>query len=138
MTLRMAWSCMWCSSNFTPFNTFLKQVLISVFLLACYKSFWVSLYYLNIDVWTHLNLAWSRFIVLFSLFCCGGFIYNTRVERLVSCLVLLTSIKRSFSFLFLLFYKYRFLQYLFMFLVTCSMELMRYLAWQFYLPAWKL
>lgn len=57
MTLRMAWSCMWCSSNFTPFNIFLKQVLISVFLLACYKSFWVSLYYLNIDVWTHLNLA---------------------------------------------------------------------------------
>ena len=101
MTTRMAWSCMRCSSNFTHFNTFMKQLLISIFPLACYKSFWVSPYYLNIDVWKNLDLAWSRFLVFSTLFCCVGFIYKTRVELLVSCLASRTSIRWSFHFLIL-------------------------------------
>ena len=101
MTTRMAWSCMRCSSNFTHFNTFMKQLLISIFPLACYKSFWVSPYYLNIDFWKNLDLAWSRFLVFSTLFCCVGFIYKTRVELLVSCLASRTSIRWSFHFLIL-------------------------------------
>ncbi|XP_065624690.1 uncharacterized protein LOC136065448, partial [Quercus suber] len=36
--------------------------------------------------WAIFGVTSCIFIVLSSLFCCGGFIYNTRVERLVSCL----------------------------------------------------
>lgn len=78
-------------------------------------------------------MPWSRFIVASALFCCGGFIYKTRVERVVCYTDIL-----SYFFFFFLFFLYFFNYVSTKIFIEYSMGLMHCQAWQFFQRVWKL
>lgn len=87
-----------------------------------------------------IKFVWCRFIVVSTLFCCGWFVYKTRAENHVGCLLFLISILRSLKFRFLFLHTMDiFIHRIINLLYTArSVGLMHYQAWHFYRHVWKL